>query len=284
MSQISAADVMKLRDMTGMQMMKCKEALVKANGDMQKAIEIIRMGNKDAVVKSAGRETAEGRIAAYIDPAAQVGALVEVRCESAPVAKNDLFVQLATDLAKQVALKDAKTPDELMAQPFVGDPKRTVAERIAELVGLMRENVKVARMQRLTGRLGSYIHHDGTVGVLVQVEGDKADPQMLRDVSMHVAAKSPLAARREDVAADKVAKETEIAKAQLDADPKNKSKPPQILEKILEGKLKTWFADNVLVEQPFVKDDTKTVGQLLGGAGLKMGRFVRYKVGEIAPQ
>jgi len=139
-------------------------------------------------------------------------------------------------------------------------------------------------MQRLTGRLGSYIHHDGTVGVLVQVEGDKADPQMLRDVSMHVAAKSPLAARREDVAADKVAKETEIAKAQLDADPKNKSKPPQILEKILEGKLKTWFADNVLVEQPFVKDDTKTVGQLLGGAGLKMGRFVRYKVGEIAPQ
>ena len=284
MSQISAADVMKLRDMTGMQMMKCKEALVKANGDMQKAIEIIRMGNKDAVVKSAGRETAEGRIAAYIDPAAQVGALVEVRCESAPVAKNDLFVQLATDLAKQVALKDAKTPDELMAQPFVGDPKHTVAERIAELVGLMRENVKVARMQRLTGRLGSYIHHDGTVGVLVQVEGDKADPQMLRDVSMHVAAKSPLAARREDVAADKVAKETEIAKAQLDADPKNKSKPPQILEKILEGKLKTWFADNVLVEQPFVKDDTKTVGQLLGGAGLKMGRFVRYKVGEIAPQ
>jgi len=282
MSQISAADVMKLRDMTGMQMMKCKEALVKANGDMQKAIEIIRMGNKDAVVKSAGRETAEGRIAAYIDPAAQVGALVEVRCESAPVAKNDLFVQLATDLAKQVALKDAKTPDELMAQPFVGDPKRTVAERIAELVGLMRENVKVARMQRLTGRLGSYIHHDGTVGVLVQVEGDKADPQMLRDVSMHVAAKSPLAARREDVAADKVAKETEIAKAQLDADPKNKSKPPQILEKILEGKLKTWFADNVLVEQPFVKDDTKTVGDLLKSAGLKLLGFVRFKVGKEA--
>jgi elongation factor Ts len=284
MSQITAADVMKLRDMTGMQMMKCKEALIKANGDMEKAVEELRKSNKDAVVKSAGRETAEGRIAAYIDPAAKVGALVEVRCESAPVAKNELFVQLATDLAKQVALKDAKTPDELLAQPFVGDPKRTVAERIAELVGLMRENIKVARMRRLTGLLGSYIHHDGTVGVLVQVEGDKADPQMLRDVSMHVAAKSPLAARREDVPADKVAKETEIAKAQLDADPKNKSKPPQILEKIIEGKIKTWFADNVLVEQPFVKDDTKTVGQLLGGAGLKMGRFVRYKVGEIAAQ
>jgi elongation factor Ts len=284
MSQISAADVMKLRDMTGMQMMKCKEALIKANGDMTKAVEIIRMGNKDAVVKSAGRETAEGRIAAYIDPAAKVGALVEVRCESAPVAKSDLFIQLAADLAKQVALKDAKTPDELLAQPFAGDPKKTVAERVAETVGLMRENIKVARLQRLTGLLGSYIHHDGSVGVLVQVEGDKADPQMLRDVSMHVAAKSPLAARREDVSADKVAKETEIAKAQLDADPKNKNKPPQILEKIIEGKIKTWFADNVLVEQPFVKDDTKTVGQLLGGAGLKMGRFVRYKVGEIPAQ
>jgi elongation factor Ts len=119
------------------------------------------------------------------------------------------------------------------------------------------------------------------VGVLLQVDGERGDNQMLRDICMHIAAKSPLAARREDLPADKIAKETEIAKAQLEADPKNKSKPPQILEKIIEGKVKTWLADNVLVEQPFVKDDTKTVGQLLQSGGLKMGCFARYKVGEV---
>jgi elongation factor Ts len=280
-SQISAADVMKLRDITGMQMMKCKEALIKANGDMDKAIELIRIEHKNAVAKSATREAGEGRIAAFIDPAAKVGALIEVRCETAPVAKSEMFVQLANDLAKQVALKQAKTSDELLAQLSVGDPKKTVADRVAEVVGLMRENIKVARMDRMTGLLGSYIHHDGTVGVLLQVEGDKADPQLLRDICMHIAAKNPLAGRREDIPADKIAKETEIAKAQLASDEKNKNKPPQILEKIIEGKVRTWFADNVLVEQPFVKDDTKTVGQLLQSAGLKMGRFARYKVGEV---
>jgi elongation factor Ts len=264
-----------------MQMMKCKEALIKANGDMDKAIELIRIEHKNAVAKSATREAGEGRIAAFIDPAAKVGALIEVRCETAPVAKSEMFVQLANDLAKQVALKQAKTSDELLAQPSVGDPKKTVADRVAEVVGLMRENIKVARMDRMTGLLGNYIHHDGTVGVLLQVEGDKADPQLLRDICMHIAAKNPLAGRREDIPADKIAKETEIAKAQLASDEKNKNKPPQILEKIIEGKVRTWFADNVLVEQPFVKDDTKTIGQLLQSAGLKMGRFARYKVGEV---
>ena len=281
MSQISAADVMKLRDITGMQMMKCKEALIKANGDMDKAIELIRIEHKNAVAKTATRETAEGRVAAFSDPAAKVGALIEVRCESAPVAKSEMFVQLTNDLAKQVAMKEAKTSEELLAQPFVGDAKKTVADRIAEVVGLMRENVKVARMDRFPGLTANYIHHDGSVGVLLQVEGNGGDMQLLRDICMHIAAKSPLAGVREDIPADKIAKETEIAKAQLAGDEKNKNKPPQILEKILEGKIKTWFAENVLVEQPFVKDDTKTVGQLLQSAGLKMGRFARYKVGEV---
>src|SRR5579872_3896355 len=204
MSQISAADVMKLRDITGMQMMKCKEALVKANGDMEKAIELIRIEHKNAVAKTATREAGEGRIGVYIDPAAKVGALIEVRCETAPVAKNERFVQLANDLAKQVALKEAKTSEQLLTQPLVDDPKKTVADRIAEIVALMRENVKVACMDRLTGRLANYIHHDGTVGVLLQVEGEGGDTQTLRDICMHIAAKNPLAARREDLPADKI--------------------------------------------------------------------------------
>src|SRR5262249_8800717 len=146
------------------------------------------------------RETAEGRIAAFIDPAQQVGALVEVRCESAPVVKSEHFGQLTSDIAKQVALKDPKTVEELLAQSFIGDPKKTINDRMAEVIGLIRENMKPARLVRLTGQLGSYIHHDFSVGVMLQVEGAKADPQLLRDVCMHITAKNPLAARKEDVA------------------------------------------------------------------------------------
>jgi len=280
MSEISAADVKKLRDRTGMQMMKCKAALVEASGDMEKAVELLRKQNKEAQDKAASRETAEGRIAIFIDPAQKVGAIVELHCESPPVAKSDLFIQLANDLAKQVAAQGASTVEALLAQPFVDNPKQTVNERIGETIGLVRENMKPERMTRLTGLLGGYVHHDGSVGVLVQVEGDKADAQMLRDVAMHATARSPLYGLREDVSADRVAKETEIARSQIESDPKNKSKPAQILEKIAEGKLKTWFGENVLVEQPFVKDDSKSVGDLLKSAGLKLVRFVRYRVGE----
>src|SRR5690242_18465711 len=138
---ISADAVKTLRDRTGMQMMKCKAALTEANGDMEKAVEILRKQNKDAQDKTAGRETAEGRIGIFIDNAKQVGGIVELRCESAPVAKSDLFVKLASDLARQVATTPADTPEALLAQPFVDDPKKTVNERIGEVVGLMRENM-----------------------------------------------------------------------------------------------------------------------------------------------
>jgi elongation factor Ts len=263
-----------------MQMMKCKAALTEAGGDMEKAVEILRKQNKDAQDKAASRETAEGRIGVFIDAAAKVGAIIEVRCESAPVAKSDLFVTLANELAKQVALKEPASPEALLAQPFVDAATKTVSERIGEAVGLMRENIKPTRMTRLTGLLGSYVHHDGSVGVLLQVEGASADPQLLRDVCMHVAAKSPLAALREQVPAATVEKEKEIATAQ--AAEQGKGKPANIVEKIAEGKLKTWFAEHVLAEQPFVKDDSKTVGELLKSAGLKLVGFVRYRVGELS--
>jgi elongation factor Ts len=278
--EIAATDVKKLRDRTGMPFGKCKEALVKAHGDLEKAVEELRKTNKDAQDKFGSRETAEGRIGIFIDPAAKVGGIIEVRCESAPVVKSELFVKLANDLARQVALKEATTPEALLAQPFVDNPQHTVHDRIGEVVGLIRENMKPARMARMTGLLGSYVHHDGSIGVLLQVEGEKADPQLLRDVCMHITAKAPLAAVREQVPADKVAKETEIAQAQ--AAEQGKGKKPEILAKIAEGKLKTWFAENVLAEQPFVKDDSKTVGDLLKAHGLKLVRFVRYRVGEVS--
>jgi elongation factor Ts len=285
MSQITAAAVDALRKRTGMQMMKCKAALVEAGGDMEKAVEILRKQNKDAQDKYGVREAAEGRVAVFVDEARKVGAIVELRCETAPTAKNDLFVALAKEIAEHVALSDklAGSVDELLAQPFRGDVSKSINDRIAEVVGLIRENMKPARFARLTGQLGGYVHHDGSVGALLQVEGvGKADAQLLREVCMHIAARSPLAALREHVSAERIAKEKDIAAAQIKDDPKNAKKPANILGMIAEGKMKTWFAENVLHDQPFVKDDSKTVGELLKAAGLKLLKFIRYKVGELS--
>jgi elongation factor Ts len=277
MSTISATAVKNLRDRTNAPMMDCKAALTEAQGDMEKAADILRKKNKAIQDKKGERETAEGRIAAFIDPAKQLGALIEMRCESAPVAKSKEFIQLANDIARQVALKGATTVEALLAQPLVDDPRKTVNERIGDLVGLIRENMKPARLVKLTGLLGSYCHHDGSIGVMVQVEGDKAEPQVLQDVSMHITAMNPVAARREDVPQDVIDREKEIFKSQALAT----GKPANIVEKIAEGKMKTWFAEKVLLEQPFVKDDSKTVGDLLKSAGLKLTRFIRYRVGEL---
>jgi elongation factor Ts len=279
---ISAADVKNLRDRTNMPMMECKAALTDAGGNIEKAVELLRKKFKDAADKRVSRETAEGRIVALIDPAAKTGAIVEMRCESAPVAKSELFIALCNDIAKQIVAKNPATVEALLAQPFTANPKQTITDRVTEVIGQIRENMKPTRFARLTGGLGQYCHHDGSVGVLVQVEGDSPDPQILRDVSMHIVAKNPIAARREDVPADVIGREKEIAQSQLASDPKNANKPANILEMIIQGKLKAWYADNVLLEQPFVKDDSKTVGDLLKAAGLTFVKFVRYKVGETA--
>jgi len=282
MSQISATDVKKLRDRTNAPFGECKTALTETGGDMEKAVQWLREKHKGLAVSKGERETAEGRIGALVDPGQKVGGIIEVRCESAPSAKNELFVQLTNDLARQVALAGAQSVQELLAQPFLDAPSKTVTDRINEVIGLIRENMKPARLKHWTGLLGSYVHHDGSVGVLLQVEGEQADAQLLREVCMHITARNPIYARREDVPADVVAREQEIARAQIASDPKNASKPANILDKIAAGKLNTWYAENVLLDQPFVKDDTKTVGQLLKSAGLKLAQFVRYKVGELS--
>lgn len=273
---ISAVTVKTLRERTNAPMMDCKEALAEANGDLEKAVEILRKKNAAIQAKKGDRETAEGRIGIFIDPAQNLGAIVEVRCESAPVAKSEHFISLVNDIARQVALKGANTVDELMTQPLIADPKRTVNDRIGDVVGIIRENMKVARFSRLNGLLGNYIHHDGSVGVLLSVKGTKADDQMLRDVCMHITAKNPVAGQRSEVSPELIEREKDIAKSQAAAT----GKPANIVEKIAEGKMKTWFAENVLLEQPFVKDDSKTVGDLLKAGGVEFVGFLRFKVGE----
>ena len=279
---ITANDVKTLRDRTNAPMMECKTALNESGGDMEKAVEWLRKKAGSKIGNFAARETAEGRVAVFLDAASKCGAIVEVRCETAPVSKTDQFIKLTADIAKQIALKNPAGVEDLLKQPCVDEPGKTIADRVMDVFALIRENLKPHRFVRLTGLLGEYVHHDGSVGVLLQVEGAQADPQLLRDVCMHITARNPVSASKDDVPATTLAKETEIAREQTKNDPKNASKPAQIIEKIIEGKMKTWLAENVLLEQPFVKDDSKTVGQLLAANGLKLVKFVRYKVGEIS--
>jgi elongation factor Ts len=282
---ISAADVNALRKRTDQPMMDCKSALVEAGGDMEKAVLILRERNSKVKDKRTGNETAEGRIAAFIDAESKTAAILDMRCESAPTAKNAQFVALAADLVKQIALKSPKTVEELLSQPYIGG-KGTVADRVTEVIGLIRENMKPHRFAALSGgQFGEYIHHDGSVGVLLQVEGKAgADPVMLRDLSAHFAAMNPPYIRTSEVPADIVAKEKALALQQVESDPKNTGKPANILEKIVEGKLRAWFGESVYLEQLVAnqtKYEKKTVGQVLKAAGLDVVKVVRFKVGEV---
>ncbi len=278
---INAATVNELRKRTDMPMMKCKAALEKAGGDLEKAVMILREeGAKFLGGDKGTRETAEGRIGAYTDNKS-VGALVELRCETPSVVKNDRFVSLSNDLAKQVALTKPKDIDALMASKFVDEPSRTMQERLADVVGLIRENMRVARFDRVDGLAGEYVHHDGTVGVLLAVKGDGSDPALLRDVATHVAALRPAYVLASELPAEVAEREKAFAKQQ--ADEQAAGKPANIVEKIAEGKYRTWLGENVLVDQPIanqMKYGKKTVGELLKAAKLEAVKFVRYKVGE----
>lgn len=275
--------VKQLRDRTDLPMGDCKTALVEANGDTDKAIEILRSKFAKMQAKREGSETAEGRIGTSVDNTTKVAAIVEMRCETAPSAKSDRFIALANDLAKHVAAKNPKDVAEAMTQ---STGSGTVADRINDVVGVIREKMVLHRIQRLEGGVyGSYVHHDGSVGVVVECKGEKANDEVLRDVSAHIAALNPPYATTADVPADVLAKEKGLVMAEIQNDPKNVGKPANILEKIADGKLRTRLAEVVLAEQPMAnaaKYPNTTVGAALKKVGLEPVRFVRFKVGAVA--
>ena len=282
MSTISAAAVNELRKRTDLPMMECKKALVEANGDMDKAVEILRSQFAKATVKREGNETAEGRVGIAIDTATNVAAIVELRCESAPSAKSDQFIALAADVAKHLIASDAADVPALLAQKH---GTGTVQDRINEVVGVIREKMIVHRFTRLSGGVfGQYVHHDGTVGVLLHCTGTGGTTEILRDVSAHIAAMNPQYLVTSEVPADLMAKERAVVMSQIENEPKNAGKPANIIEKIAEGKLKTWLAEIVLAEQPMAnaaKYPGQTVGQVLTKLGLTPAKFIRYKVGAV---
>lgn len=278
MPQISAAMVKALRERSGLPMMDCKKALQEADGDENAAMELLRKRGAAAAEKKAGRAMAEGRIGGYVDAAKGVAALVEMQCETAPVSNNPEFKTLADNIARHAALTGDAHPDTIGSEKFIDDSAKTVQDLVHDVLNRIRENMKIARVVRATGKAATYVHHNGRVAVLIIVEGDNPDPEILNDVCMHIAAMSPQAVTRQDMPADLVAKEEEIAREQIRAS----GKPDNLVDKILTGKMKRWYAEHVLVEQPFVKDDKKTVGKLLEAAGIKVTRFTRMQVGERA--
>ena len=274
----TAADVKNLREMTGVGMMDCKKALVASDGDMDKAVEYLREKGLAASAKKAGRIAAEGMAyAAVIDG---VGVVVEVNAETDFVGKNEKFVDFVKGVAAVVAANKPADLDALMALPFGNG--RTVLEEQQEMVLVIGENIKVRRFARFAeGVCVPYIHAGGKIGVLVNlaVEGEVSDKvlEMGKDVAMQIAALNPRFWDKSQVTEDVLAEEKKIMLAQMDNDPKMASKPAQVKEKIVEGKLNKFYAENCLLQQEFVKDNSMTVEQYMNAVAKEAGVKVTLK-------
>lgn len=277
MADISAAAVKALRERTGLPLMDCKSALTEAGGDEAKAVAILRERGIKLEGKRADRETAFGRFGIYAGGDKAAGAMVELKCESAPVASNEEFVQLANDLAHALAVSNAQNVDELLKQPSPSKPGITVGEQKDELFNRIREKFDVGRIVRLEGGSGGYSHNATTVaGVLLQLKGN--NDTAARDIAMHVAAMRPSALSPAELDQTVVAEERRLLReAAL-----REGKPEAIVDKMVEGRLKQFFAERVLLEQAFVKDDKQSVGQYAKANGLEISKFVHYVLGEVS--
>lgn len=277
MPEITAATVAKLRDMTSAGMMDCKKALIEANGDLNAAVDILRKRGAATATTKAAKEAREGVIVRYIQPDSRAGILAEVNCQTDFVARNEAFRAFCDEVARKL----------------LADPKANFdAERVA-LVAKTGENIKVSRHHRMTvtghGMVAAYIHHGEKVGVLVEVGCGNADTvgkdefkQLVRDITLQIAAANPGTVSRDQVPAEVQAKEREIAAAQV------QNKPPQVLESIVKGKLEKFYQTYCLLDQGFVKRNAEiSVKEHIGSVARQLGdsiqvrQFVRFQVGEV---
>jgi elongation factor Ts len=275
MAEITAAAVMKLRDETGLPMMECKRALQETGGDFELAKQRLRETGKKFMGTRQDRSTEEGRIAVFTSLKPGVGTMIELQVESAPVAKNEDVIALANDLAKQLATgSGAKSPDELWKQSAPSRKGTTLQEWKDELENKIREVFRLARILRIDAPCGGYVHHDAKTGVLLQVEG--GTDALARDIAMHVAAMRPKATLTAELDPSLVEKERAILTEQA----RNEGKPENIIGKMIEGRMRNFYAEHVLAEQPFVKDDKQTVAKVAAAGGMKLVKFVRWQLGE----
>ncbi len=274
MANVTAAMVKQLREMTDSPMMECKKALVEADGDIEKAVDVLRARGLAAAAKKAGRETNEGTIGVFISDDCKTGALVEVNCETDFVGTNPKFVGFAKELADVVVRENPADLDAFMAAPMAqGDVKAELTERIH----VFGENMKIARFVRRSvenGALNSYIHLGGKIGVIVEFAFEKPETAQAEafttfahDIAMQVAATNPICARREDVPQETIDHEMAIYKQQA----ADSGKPEAIQEKIATGRLEKFFKGFVLVEQEFIKDSSLTVSSYAEQVSKELG-------------
>ncbi|MCH3925453.1 MAG: translation elongation factor Ts [Atopobiaceae bacterium] len=289
MAQITAALVKQLREMTDSPMMECKKALVEADGDLDKAVDVLRKMGLAKAVKRAGRETNEGTIAVYVSDDAKVAAMVELTCETDFVGTNGKFKDYAHAVAEVVAKNDPADVDALKACAM---GEGTVESELTEMIHVIGENMKINRFARLTadnGAIGCYIHNGGKIGVIVEFSFTKPETganeefkTFAHDVALHVAAVNPISARREDVPAETIEHEMSIYKAQA----AESGKPEAIQERIAQGRMEKFYKESVLTEQEFVKNPDVTVGQLASQVSKSLGdtievvKFDRFEFGE----
>lgn len=276
--EITAEMVKSLRERTDLPMMQVKKALIEANGDAEEAIRILKESVKNFKEKSKDRVTSEGRVATLTAADGSSAVMVELQCESAPVARGDDFLFLCDQLTKQLlAGPGASTPEELLSQSAPDRAGSTLSDLLDEVLNKIREKIVVARILRLDGPVAGYTHHDGSLGVLFQASGENKTAETLRDVAMHVAAMNPAVCLPEqlDPAVVSAEKDKLVAEAQASGKPEN------IIEKMVAGKMKMFFAnEGVLVEQPFAKDQSKTVEKALADVGLTAVGFTRWRLGQ----
>ena len=275
----TAKDVMALRDKSGAGMLDCKKALADADGDMEKAAELLRERGIAKAVKKEGRIAAEGAVGAYVCEKCGAGVLVEINCESDFVSRGEKFQGIVKKIASIIAAEKPASVEELNDCKADGE---TVKDFITGQTAVIGEKISIRRFEifETAGRIETYIHMGGKVGVMVEAADFTAgSEETLHDVALQIAASKPGYLAQADVPAEVLEKEKEIMLAQMQGDPKNANKPKNILEKIVAGKLGKFYEDNCLMNQTFVKDDSQKVEQVIGGK-FKVTRFVRYEMGE----
>lgn len=273
---ITASLVNELRQKTGAGMMDCKKVLTETDGDMEKAMELLRERGIAKAAKKSDRIAAEGVVDAYVSEDGKVGAVVEVNAETDFVAKNEEFVSFVTDVVKQVALNNPKDVEELLAQESISEAGKTVSEVLISKIAKIGEKITIRRFARFEseGLVEKYIHLGGKIGVLVKMEN--ADKELAKDVCMQIAAAKPEFLNRESVPAERVEKEMEILKVQA----MNEGKPAEIAEKMVQGRIGKFYGEICLLEQEFVKNPDMKISQLLESKGAKILEFARFEKGE----
>lgn len=277
MAAVTAAAVKALREITDLPMMDCKKALVAAEGDQDKAIEILKEQVGKITAKRADNATNEGFIFNLVKEDGSEAVLVEVLCESAPVATGEALADFGSKLCEQLMNgPGAETAEELMAQPAPGADGKTLQDIYDEMINKIREKIVVGRLVKLAGPLAAYVHHNGKVASLFVAEGEPKSDDILKDVAMHIAAMQPTVTNEVDVPESEIQERRD----ELTQEALATGKPENIVEKIVDGRMKTFYVEKgVLVAQPFAKDDSKTVGKALEEQGLAAKSFVFWQLG-----